>query len=215
MQIRLVCPTHGMSDTSMLSPACLTFMTKIALQTGLHQVYCGLLAWSMQAVNNACPARRKHYIPHRKSDIVAGETVLRQRRTSFTFRKARGFSCTCAYPDVCDCQSSAVPPTRKLQQLQRGAHAPSSDQHRAGKRRDSDTRLQARCASVERPDGSDQLCMPPAQAQRDQAHGAQVNSPSQDTDSRLAQLEHVHVHRVYDAIAPHFSATRCALADSA
>lgn len=35
--------------------------------------------------------RRQHYIPHRKSDMVGGEVVLRaERRVSFTFRQVGG-----------------------------------------------------------------------------------------------------------------------------
>ena len=35
-------------------------------------------------------------------------------RYSLTFRQARGFPCNCAYPQYCDSQEGAGPPTRML-----------------------------------------------------------------------------------------------------
>jgi hypothetical protein len=40
---------------------------------------------------------------------------------------------------------------------------------------------------------------------------AGVHDPVNQLNERLRQLEVQHVHRVYEAIAPHFSATRCVL----
>ncbi|KAF8063012.1 ALKBH8 [Scenedesmus sp. PABB004] len=62
----------------------------------------------------------RHAIPHRKSDVVDDQQLPRAaRRVSLTFRKVRGFPCDCAFPDCCDSQACALPPTR-ISQLRRG-----------------------------------------------------------------------------------------------
>ena len=62
----------------------------------------------------------QHYIPHRKTDRVGAEVIKRGTRTSITFRTVRKEGgCACAYPDQCDSQASALPPTRMLEKLQK------------------------------------------------------------------------------------------------
>lgn len=166
---------------------------------------------------------REHYIPHRKADIVDGVAVPREPfRTSFTFRQARGFACDCEYPAMCDSQASTLPPTRKLQLLQAQGDTAAAP----GLRHPSDaTSSAAAAADVDLPA---QRQMPAggagaggaAEATGCLAAGAcsacvasSGGGGAQDSaegDAQLQRLEQDYVHRVYDAIAPHFSATRCA-----
>lgn len=130
-------------------------------------------------------------------------------RTSFTFRQARGRPCDCAYPDTCDSQASPLPPTRKLQLLQAEGRDPAAA---------SDT--PAAAAPSDR--GHSGAAVPCGEATAvytspaSDACGACMLGPDgsmsgrrEQGDAQLRMLEQEHVHRVYDAIAPHFSATRC------
>ncbi|KAA6429599.1 MAG: tRNA methyltransferase 9 [Trebouxia sp. A1-2] len=78
----------------------------------------------------AGPARYcwHHYIPHRKADPVQGHLLPRApRRTSFTFRKVRGYPCDCQWPEHCDSQQSQLPPTRMaLKSQMPGTTSPGS-----------------------------------------------------------------------------------------
>ncbi|KAL0030888.1 hypothetical protein WJX77_011841 [Trebouxia sp. C0004] len=78
----------------------------------------------------AGPARYcwHHYIPHRKADPVQGCLLPRApRRTSFTFRKVRGYPCDCQWPEHCDSQQSKLPPTRMALKSQLPCDATSKD----------------------------------------------------------------------------------------
>lgn len=148
---------------------------------------------------------------------MAGQRVARGARTSLTFRKARGYACSCPYPDSCDSQDSTVPPTRALQRLQAASADDSAVQQAdckcgmatgrcCGTQAADATGQQAcahdgaRSASSTMPIVSGGMCGGAgASAEQQQLPGAQ-GSP---------WLEAQHVHHVYDAIAPHFSATRC------
>jgi hypothetical protein len=129
--------------------------------------------------------RRAHYIPHRKSDIVNQDVIVRGVRTSFTFRRVRNSPCQCLWPQDCDSQAGSIPVTRKQQALQLG--------------------------------GGSTACS--AAAGAGQQHAAQqkteekkpAESGHAQDDLELRRLEEEHVHRVYNAIGSHFSATRCAL----
>jgi alkylated DNA repair protein alkB family protein 8 len=104
----------------------------------------------------------EHGIPARKSDPLAGGGEARRapRRVSLTFRRARrGAPCSCAFPEACDDQTGALPPTRLA--------------------------LQAAAAA-----------------------GAEFSARS---EASAAAVEAAHVWRTYEAIAPHFSATRVAV----
>ena len=82
----------------------------------------------------------QHYIPHRKRDLIrtasgpeAGEgaDVLRrqrQRRVSLTLRCVRKEGrCGCAFPEACDDQGAALPPTRKAMQEAREGGTAEAD----------------------------------------------------------------------------------------
>lgn len=159
---------------------------------------------------------REHYIPHRKSDVVNGAAVPREPfRTSFTFRQARGFACDCDYPAMCDSQASTLPPTRKLQLLQaQAAAAPAAATPAtaaAAVASSAQQQTPAGCAGAGGAADVSGTCL------ASDACGACIASSdsggaqeSAEADVLLRRLEQDHVHRVYDAIAPHFSATRCA-----
>ena len=66
----------------------------------------------------------QHYIPHRKTDRVRGEVFKRTTRTSITFRTVRREgSCECSFPEQCDSQGAALPPTRMLEKAKATAEA--------------------------------------------------------------------------------------------
>lgn len=219
---------------------------------------------------------REHYIPHRKTDTIDGEVVYREPfRVSLTFRQARGYPCTCDFPDMCDSQNSPLPPTRLLQLHQHLSDLEpelgSCSKHSSVAENTATASVSAciehdtSCSAAARQhDGL--RCVPAAHAVCESTHsydftscggaapepaaqtvrctaardaGGDQNDCCQDTETvthrggsldersdsqqgrqgrhegdqkRLRQLEVEHVHRVYEAIAPHFSATRCASA---
>jgi len=114
----------------------------------------------------------EHYIPHRKSDLLAnGKTVTRQgRRVSLTCRTVRGLDepCACPFPDMCDSQLAIIPPTRHV--LEEQAKAEAVAEARRGEEGDA----------------------------------------ARTTTTHARQLEE-SVNQVYNAIAPHFAATRFAI----
>lgn len=120
-----------------------------------------------------------------------GKVIAREpRRTSFTFRQARGFPCDCAYPSACDSQQSPVPPTRKMQLLMAAAEGKTQ-----------------RCEQASAPARATPVAGGSAQTG---CAGEQRQEGDKEEDAALRKLEEAHVHRVYNAIAPHFSATRSA-----
>ena len=110
----------------------------------------------------------EHYIPHRKSDVLAnGKTVTRnRRRVSLTCRTVRDpdTPCTCPFPDSCDSQLATIPPTRHMLNGEG----------------------------------------------RDAQHTVGENESLTGHRPHPEQLEE-SVNQVYNAIAPHFSATRFAI----
>ena len=142
---------------------------------------------------------RKHYIPHRKSDVIAGESIARKTRTSFTFRKVRGYACACAHPEECDSQTSSVPATRMYQQQQQQKatqeHCTAGHDRQAGQT--------AACAHG----GPDTRTNDDKPSSSPALEGYRADELEQHV-SRDAAVETEYVHKVYEAIAPHFSATR-------
>ncbi|UPR03948.1 putative alpha-ketoglutarate-dependent dioxygenase [Chloropicon primus] len=66
----------------------------------------------------------QHYIPHRKTDKVGAKVVKRTMRTSITFRTVRKQGgCSCPFPEQCDSQGAALPPTRMLEKSQQQQQA--------------------------------------------------------------------------------------------
>lgn len=103
-------------------------------------------------------------------------------RVSFTFRMARGAPCDCPYPEFCDSQDGSLPPTRLAAQQQQD---PTSNSSHVGMEHTTEA--------------------------NDEACSSMVTKEPEDNSSALdAQgLEDEYVHKVYDVIARHFSATRC------
>jgi len=122
----------------------------------------------------------EHYIPHRKSDLlVTGEKISRDtRRVSLTIRSVRRGPCRCPFPQYCDSQEATIPPTRM------------------GTTTVYDQDEQDQGCGVENNDGDDPQSQPATQQQQ---------SPLGDGDGNI---ESGNVHKVYNAIAGHFSSTR-------
>ncbi len=105
--------------------------------------------------------------------------------------QVRGFACDCSFPKCCDSQAAPLQPTRlalKQQVMQNGCWFSSA----------------ATGGSSSSSDGAD-------------VHGSS-NGVGREAlpgvaadDKALRELESRHVVQVYDAIAQHFSATRCLL----
>lgn len=92
--------------------------------------------------------------------------------------------CTCSYPTHCDSQGGGLPPTRmSLAQRTDSSHHEDSEDGVAGK---GEPIVQQQALDSSESDG------------REEASGG------------IEVLEQEHVHKVYDAIALHFSATRSA-----
>ena len=132
----------------------------------------------------------EHYIPHRKEDLVEGyaEPLARgPRRLSYTYRRVRHTPCPCTHKHMCDSQNGRLPPTRRTLMRMHGLDPDNTD-HKilASSLSQHDTK---QVVKTELP--------------RD--HGAIIKESESSTP---AQMEVLHVHDVYDAIAPHFSATR-------
>ncbi|KAG2425074.1 hypothetical protein HXX76_013983 [Chlamydomonas incerta] len=203
----------------------------------------------------------QHYIPHRLSDVVEGESLVRGRRLSLTFRQARGFACDCAYPEFCDSQEGVLPPTRisllRQPQPQPQPQSQQSEEEGVGGVAVAGGPTAASVANGGGGSGGGaQAGAAPSISTSREASGAAANggaaqgaaagagagtsrggsgedqqgSPAgagggaggaggangdeegeEEEESRLAALEAEYVHKVYDAIAPHFSSTRFAI----
>jgi hypothetical protein len=192
---------------------------------------------------------REHYIPHRRSDPVNGTVIPRAaRRVSLTFRETRGYACTCHFPEYCDSQKGALPPTRlaQLQQQQQQGGGEAADilherECGAGNGRSSSsadagdsvgscrgggptiglqscskgTGMQQSSSSSKTDEGASGTAAAASPQEPVAGVSAQhlVAGDGVDSDPEAAaeQMEAAFVHQVYDAIAPHFSATRFAI----
>ena len=129
----------------------------------------------------------EHYIPHRKSDVLTdGRTVSRWgRRVSLTCRAVRDPSapCRCPFPEACDSQLATIPPTRHMLEGHGGNPPQRASQHAS------------QHAEVGASAGTESGVEHAGDRQR---------------GSHVEQLEE-SVNQVYNAIAPHFSATRFAI----
>lgn len=103
--------------------------------------------------------------------------------------QVRGHPCDCQYPQYCDSQLGALPPTRiaQIQQQQQQQDDTSS-------------------TSV-----AQQQQTPSTAANGISEPTAGSSSNQEDADALAAAMEAVHVVQVYDAIAGHFSSTRFAV----
>lgn len=129
-----------------------------------------------------------HYIPHHKIDLVNGQVLDRgTRRVSFTFRKVRRGPCNCTYTQHCDSQSSDT-------------GALTSDNFAD----EEEAKGFASVDSLEEGGFSNEI---PSESP-DMFTG--VPRQSKQFNPAIPEIEKRYVHKVYNAIAPHFSDTRFA-----
>lgn len=179
-----------------------------------------------------------HYIPHRKSDwlgpgstntvcstdgtggtagreqqgLGAGGILQRGRRVSLTMRQVRGRPCDCVWPECCDSRAGGAPPTRLAQLREQGQgqgdHAQAQGEVAGSQVQTQGPVLLQECDSAV----SALLPGAPSKASTEtpQPPSSATTSHSQP-EAELVALEARHVNAVYDAIAPHFSATRFAI----
>ncbi|KAG0598563.1 hypothetical protein M758_12G084100 [Ceratodon purpureus] len=127
-----------------------------------------------------------HYIPHHKIDNVNGQVLDRgTRRVSFTFRKVRPGPCSCTFIEHCDSQLSD---TRAL----------GLDSSRCSI--DEGTKGYVSVDSPEEGDFSNEIPYIPVD----------TGSQPKHFNAATPEIEKRYVHKVYNAIAPHFSDTRFA-----
>lgn len=143
----------------------------------------------------------------------------------------RGYPCNCQWPEHCDSQQSSLPPTRMAQKASHPQPAaPALPHDTSAVSQQSADALQLSSNSLQSaPDYcSDQPLQPPAgrspeagdadlamepsetMTGKSQLEGKHSDSPQQ-AEAELQRLEQEFVHDVYNAIAPHFSATRFAI----
>lgn len=122
-------------------------------------------------------------------------------------QQVRRTPCDCAYPEHCDSQLAPLAPTRlALKQLELESQQQQQPQ-RAEQQHGSQQQPAGAAGAAEQ--GIEQ---PQQQPQQHQPQQAQPGEPQQPVaESQLAALEARYVHAVYDAIAPHFAATRFAV----
>jgi hypothetical protein len=122
--------------------------------------------------------------------------------------------CCCRWPEYCDSQQGALPPTR-LQQLREqersrqlelagAAEGPPREHQQEQQQQNGDP---SRGAAPPPPPAAGSATNRPGPPPPEAAH-----PPPPEAAEQLAErLESTYVHSVYDAIAPHFSATRFAI----
>ena len=144
-----------------------------------------LPARSALAMHGAARYAWQHGIANRKSDLVDGRLMSRARRVSLTLRAVRhdNSGCSCCFPLHCDSQQAQIPASRKDWE----------EGERIG-------RKESRGSVADDSGAWDATCKGGA--------GPILIAPSADEGMEVPEIERKHVHDVYDAIAPHFSATR-------
>ncbi|GAQ85696.1 hypothetical protein KFL_002490140 [Klebsormidium nitens] len=178
----------------------------------------------------------QHYIPHRKSDLVRGEIVLRgRRRVSLTFRKVRTGPCRCEYPESCDSQQGVREGGPK--RAEKGGWMRMEGARESGVQETGeagmdlatatdktlealealDVRTNLSPQAVEIRDGSTNTsrseCLPRLTPEEGSVHpllSEESSGAGGASPFVVPEIEKRHVHQVYDAIAMHFSATRFA-----
>ncbi|BBN10798.1 alkylated DNA repair protein alkB homolog 8 [Marchantia polymorpha subsp. ruderalis] len=163
-----------------------------------------------------------HYIPHHKIDYVNGEIIERgSRRVSFTFRKVRHGPCHCKFVQDCDSQVSGIPSSPFLStaeseeclnsdELGGDAGLDISDesskvnyQNRGKRTSRSESRRSFSTDQTIGDVGDAQETRELQQKNLNEQSFRHFSHPTPD-------IEKQYVHKVYDAIAPHFSSTRFA-----
>ncbi|KFM24129.1 Alkylated DNA repair protein alkB-like protein 8 [Auxenochlorella protothecoides] len=226
--------THSAFGDTLLSLSLAGPCVMVFRKEGRADVALALPPRSLLVLQGEARHAWQHYIPHRKSDMVGGEVVLRaERRVSFTFRQVRqeGDPCSCPFPDQCDSQGAGIPPTRMAaQRAQCGAGAGSTleDDHVNGVYNAIAPHFSATRFAVWPKVREFVMALPPGALVADvgcgngKYFGLRSDIFVLGTDRSTAQraqcgagagstLEDDHVNGVYNAIAPHFSATRFAV----
>ena len=138
----------------------------------------------------------QHGIANRKTDVVDGRECARGRRVSLTFRAVRhtDAGCACAFPRHCDSQQATIPVSRKDWENAATALGGGGGGGSASLPRE---KLREMVGGDE--EAGERVAGPIVMAAEEDDEGGAVEAP---------EIERRHVHEVYDAIAPHFSATR-------
>lgn len=143
---------------------------------------------------------------------------------SFACLQVRRAPCACQWPEHCDSQLAPLAPTRAaLKRMALEQQQPTQQQPQA----QGQAEQQQAAASREDASAGNGCCTSaPTQQQQQQqqaCHAGCSDAPSpgaapsdgspagEGGDRQLAALEAQYVHRVYDAIAPHFASTRFAV----
>lgn len=115
----------------------------------------------------------------------------------------RGFPCECRFPESCDSQGSQLPPTRAAARRQEQGQEqvqgpqPEEQQQQQGQARQPEQQQQQQVNGKE-------------ERRQEPPGSAGVPGGEEAAGPVVRRLEDLHVNEVYNAIAPHFSATRCA-----
>ena len=127
--------------------------------------------------------------------------------------QVRDVPCDCDYPEACDSQRGTLPPTRKAAAAAAASAAAADSALRAD---DSAAAQDPAASSPSSARGHAGAGYPSDMAadacnSSHAVNGAKQSVPEADTasEARLQALEDLSVNGVYNAIAPHFSATRC------
>jgi hypothetical protein len=118
--------------------------------------------------------------------------------------------CACAFPQHCDSQQGPQPPTR-LALLQAGLDpaAGAGLQEQQGTQGSRQEQGQQEQGQQQEQQGQLQEQQQQQQGQQQRQEQQQPGQPApSEPEVALRRLEEEHVHKVYDAIASHFSATR-------
>ena len=146
------------------------------------------------------PTHPQHGIANRKTDVEDGRESARGRRVSLTFRAVRhtDAGCACAFPRHCDSQQATIPVSRKDWETAATTLGGGSGGGGGGGGASlSREKLREMVGGDE--EAGERVAGPIVMAAEEDDEGGAVEAP---------EIERRHVHEVYDAIAPHFSATR-------
>ncbi|CAM6087992.1 unnamed protein product [Calypogeia fissa] len=161
-----------------------------------------------------------HYIPHHKVDQLIGQIVPRgSRRVSFTFRKVRSGPCKCNFVKDCDSQNSDLSGSPFLSNAEKtecsdldNSGADIMVDHAEGESHSDECPLNESSplrdvSDVYTPTNSEAVGLPQIKIDQTENSSEMTGKP---ISLSAPEIEKRYVHKVYDAIAPHFSATRFA-----
>lgn len=128
-----------------------------------------------------------------KFDSTGNERLIILR-----FSQVRSGPCTCKFPEHCDSQSSKVRATNSSIFSLSSTELP-------------ELRISKPEEATREADGNESLlCAPTTSRNHDEDSQKLVEGLPKQFSSATPEIEKKYVHKVYDAIAPHFSATRFA-----